>query len=158
MQSLSRSLSVFGFLCTMSGRSVSVRTQCEGAWYWLSGRTNIMYIVTNVQAHLEIQSPHNLSEGGSLWGNKASCCLGSTALTAHTHSQQPLSLSQMVQLNSCCHQSVVLTRSPNRARLVGNQILLTTRRMEACLGLNTLGRPQQDPLPKMTSHLMITSA
>ena len=34
--------------CATSGVSVSVRTQCEWAWHWLSGHT---YIVTNIQAH-----------------------------------------------------------------------------------------------------------
>ena len=67
--SFSRSLSVFGFLCVMSGISVSVRTQCEWAWYWLSGRTYIIYIYSDkhTSVHEEIQfSPPNLSEGGSL--------------------------------------------------------------------------------------------
>ena len=42
MQSLSHSLSisvVICFLCAMLGICVSVRTQCEWAWYWLSSCT-----------------------------------------------------------------------------------------------------------------------
>ena len=35
---------LFGILCAMPGVSVSVRTQCEWAWYWLSDRT-YMYTI-----------------------------------------------------------------------------------------------------------------
>ena len=64
----------FSFYCylvssavAMSGISVSVRTQCECKWYWLSGRKYNIYIVTNIQARVEIKiSPPNLSDGGSL--------------------------------------------------------------------------------------------
>ena len=39
-----RFLWLFGFLSAMSGVSVSVRTQCEWAWYRLSGCTYTIYM------------------------------------------------------------------------------------------------------------------
>ena len=36
---------LFGFLYAMSGVNVSVRIQCEWAWYWLSGRMYTIYYI-----------------------------------------------------------------------------------------------------------------
>ena len=56
------------FLFAVIALSVSVCTQCEWAWYWLSGRTYTIYSIysdTHTSAREAIKSsPPNLSEGG----------------------------------------------------------------------------------------------
>ena len=50
VQSLTHSLSVSVVIWVPLRNVRIVSTQCEWAWYWLSGRTYTIYIVTNIQA------------------------------------------------------------------------------------------------------------